>query len=93
MRSDLVLMNYPQKLSDCRLGEGRGEADDCPASRPSDACSFCVAEGRRLGGQFEDQVDRRLRGAPQLGKPGFPRHLAQALFARLRTKAEPDLLR
>ena len=30
----------------------------------------------RLGGQFEDQVDRRLRGAPQVGKPGFPRHLA-----------------
>ena len=44
--------------------------------RNAPACSICVAERRRLGGQFEDQVDRRLRGAPQIGKPGFPRHLA-----------------
>jgi hypothetical protein len=64
-----------------------------PASRPRDARSICVAERCRLGGQFEDQVDRRLCGAPQVGKPGFLRHLAQALFARLRTEAEPDLLR
>jgi hypothetical protein len=56
-----------------------------PASRPRDARSICVAERRRLGGQFEDQVDRRLRRAPQVGKPGFLRHLAQALFARLHT--------
>ena len=58
-----------------------------------DVRSICVAERRRLKSQFEDQVDRRLRGAPQLGKPSFVRHLAQALFARLRTEAEPDLLR
>jgi hypothetical protein len=57
------------------LTGGGGEADSGPASSPRDARSICVAE-RRLGGQFEDQVDRRLRGAPQVGKPGFPRHLA-----------------
>ena len=44
----------------------------------------------RLWGELEDQVDRRLSGSPQVGKPGFPRHLAQALLARLRTEAEPD---
>src|SRR3979490_2187295 len=62
------------------------------AMRPS-VHKICVAERRPLWGQFEDQVHRRLRGATQIGKPGIPRHLAQALFARLRTEAEPNILR
>jgi len=37
--------------------------------------------------QFEDQVDRRLRSAPQIGEPSLARHFAQALFTRLRTEA------
>ncbi len=82
-RSDFVRRKYRSDQANYR---DRGRS-------PRDARSICVAERRRLGGQFEDQIDRRLCGAPQVGEPGFTRHLAQALFARLRTEAEPDLLR
>jgi hypothetical protein len=81
-------------FKDERYPPGSRRRGGCRTQRrgPRDARSICVAERRRLGGQFEDQVDRRLRRAPQVGKSGFLRHLAQALFARLHTAGlEPRL--
>src|SRR5262245_56012688 len=42
---------------------------------------------------FEDEVERRLGGAPDAAEAGLAQDVAQARFASLRAEREPDLLR